>query len=1137
MWRARPDPSRSEATTQTGHEQRFGSFQMSEVLRESADWLLVKCRRDDGALAVVKTAQHGSKRARQTLRREAALLLRLAVPGHDGVVRILEQAAVDEPAWYATEWLSGRPLSRVRGTNSVPLLRAVRVGRSIALALEYVHSHGIIHGDLSPANVLVDDDGRATLIDFGAAAQAFDADSARELVHAGDPRYGTPGYIAPERVSHGIVDARSDLYSLGCLLYELVTGRAPFHDDHAATLARQHVESAPTPPGLLRPDLPPALEGLILKLLQKDPARRCASASEVCAALAVLDPEQPSPVSGARTKHGRLHRSRLVGREQALRALTGRIERCEAGEGGLVVVSGESGIGKTRLLNEAARHASERGFEVLFGHCHHLVPSRGGASKAAQALGPFLPFLAWFADVQRKDGRAPSDDLKAACAVLAAYEPSLHDAAAVAKLASLPAELGRARVLQSLAKVMVAASSQAPLLLIIDDVQWADDLTIAFLCSDQAHGFAGANSCVVVAYRSDELSDDLQQRLAAKALASTHLERLTLDDVSALARVLLGSQVVPAQVAEFLQRHSGGNPFLVVEYLFALLQRGALRAEDESGTSTLDLGGQSLAIPAGLKELFELRVAQLSLEARRVLELSAVLGAEFQRKLLAVSTRRMAPDFDTTTAVEELCAQRLLELLPGDRCRFVHDKLREAQLQALEPERRRALHRQAADVLSSDQRFPATPAELGLHWAEAGLPERACPHLAVAAEQAARRYANAEAIDLYGLALEQHHASPATLRTEETRTRASALAEARGDVLLRSGRNREAAEQYGAVLASADRAGRARLKRKQGFALRTAHDYEAAAAALESAAEALAPGDASVESHVTEEWIEIQQERFWLHYFARRAGPLTEAVLERMRPVVQQYGTARQRSSFFECAASHLMARDRYLFSDAAVASARRAMSELGGALEHAGQAAGARFVLAFSLVLGTREHCSEAVELFETTLTELEPIGDPMLISRSLVYQSIAHRRLGHAEAVKVGIERARRYAERARLTHYLGACLACDAWLCWRDGEPEQAEQLANEAVSWWRKGTHVFPFRWLANFVLLDAQHLRDDFAGARLVLDDLLEPTQKRFEEPLATALAAARQACLALEARDASRQVLAVLQLAHREGYL
>lgn len=1095
--------------------QWFGAFQAHEVLRESDDWILLKCRSAGGSLAAVKAVTNATAHAQERLRHEAELLADLARPGHARVVRLLEYER--NARWYATAWVNGWSLAREYRRGVQPSSRIARIGRTLAEALDYVHSYGVVHGDVSPANVLVNESGDATLVDFGSATRAFESAAAREIGHASDPRYGTAGYIAPERLSLGIFDVRSDLYSLGCILGELATGKRP----------PQAAEALGTGP----------LSELIRRLLEEDPAKRHGTAAEVRDLLVRHESEGSADDQEVRQRPTLpLHKAALVGRTSAVERLMASVDRAISGSAELVLIGGESGIGKTSLLNEAARQSKLRGCAVHFGRCHNLLANRSSSSSAGRALGPFLPFLVSVGDTLRDQEGAPRTVLDDAMDVLADYEPTLSARRGSPFPVALPPSLARTRVLRSLGTVLSSVSMRKPLVLVLDDVQWADDLSLSFF-TDDSLALDSARLCVIAAYRSDELSKDVERRLTARASGAIQLERLSVDEVAILVSRLLGSQLVPAQVSELLHRHSAGNPFLVVQYLHSLIHQGVLQqSADETRAFRLTSSEQRIHVPTGLRELFETRIACLSPGARRVLSLAAVLGSEFGGGVLERGVLRVECDLDSKHALSELLDHRLLETLPGGRYRFVHDKLREAQLSALAPEVRSGLHRVAAELLDAERTGVVSASELGLHFAEAGDPARALPHLETAADVASERHANAESIELYALALRQLRALNVP-RTAALEARELRLAEARGDVLFRSGRNDEALDQYAAVIELCDAATRSRLKRKQAAAAWTAHDYDAATAALDDAEVALAYAGEEDTPERTHSWIEIQQSRFWLHYFARRAGPLTEALIERMRPVVERHGTTLQRSVFFECAACHVMARDRYSFSADVVASARRGLAELQGQLDDAAQVGSARFVLALSLVIGDLECCREAAELLERNVEELEPIGDATLLSRSLVYLSMAHRRLGRAEAAGLASMRARRYAERARLTPYIGAALACEAWLSWRRDNRAQALRLAFDAHVWWRRGAHVFPFRWLASFVALDIHRIQDDFSAAMATINDLLEPTQVRFAEPLANALAAARDACTSSDPREVSRKLDSALRLAHSDGYL
>src|SRR5437660_9963295 len=201
--------------------------------------------------------------------------------------------------------------------HRLALDRAVEIAQAVCRGLEYAHSHDIVHRDLKPGNVWLTADGRAKLGDFGLAI----ARDRTRLTQAG-MMVGTVSYMPPEQATGGEVTPRSDLYSLGAMLYELMTGRPPFLGDESVAIITQHLNTPPVAPGWHVPNLPPGLEALILRLLEKDPGRRPASATEVRQSLATISqgsksggtaeiPSTPLAVGPADPLYGRT----FVGRE------------------------------------------------------------------------------------------------------------------------------------------------------------------------------------------------------------------------------------------------------------------------------------------------------------------------------------------------------------------------------------------------------------------------------------------------------------------------------------------------------------------------------------------------------------------------------------------------------------------------------------------------------------------------------------------------------------------------------------------------------------------------------------------------------------------------------------------------------
>ncbi len=1099
---------------------------------------VAKCRHEDNQrIAAVKLAGSDPDH-RGRLCHEARVLSRLGPARHRGVIELLDTGAEQGMPWIALSFVDGPTLASFyrgkRANNPESLAEVSRLGRRVAEALGHCHVHGVVHSDVSPSNILLAHGTEPILIDFGSAVVTFDGSAMREVGQSHLALHGTPGYAAPEQISGQLPDARSDLYALGCILYELISGLPPFRADTVEALCQQHLHVPPVALTSRVPWLPREIDDLILALLQKEPKSRPGRAEEVAEVLArFCDDLEPLPAPKASA--WMLHRPQLIGRESTLQPLVEGLNEAAQGRGGLFLVSGRSGIGKTRLINELAHRA--RDFRVMFGRCGALTGGRTG-----QALEPFLPFLEWLANYRATPHAGTSAELDTAVAVLSEYEPALRAPQTASAVPSLPPELGRSRVLQSLLEVLLVASSARPLLLVIDDVQWADDLSRAFLHESYRTVLESSKVLIVVAQRSEEPEPAL-----GADVRRIHLDPLSWDELGVMAMDMLGTELVPAGLAEALYRHSEGNPFFAAEYLRAFIECGFLSrtARSDWEFSEHRPGSSRVPIPSSLRDLFALRIGGLSVIARQVLEVSSLLGRQFRGELVEEIMRGAASGSDTRGALEELVMQRILDSWGVDRYQFVHDKLREAQAQAIPDGQRRSLHRIIAvflDTADNVSRFEISPADLGVHWAEAGDAARAILHLQTAAEHAAAQYMNAKAADLYSLALSQIDAARRHLLNDEgaLMAKATCLGEARGDVLGWSARHEEACKQWDDTLAlvhDRDIVRRARLERKKANAFWTLHNYEQAKGALGRAAALIGRVEHLSESDERAEWIEIQQGFFWLHYFSRHTGSSTEQLMNRMADVVEKHGTSVQKSMFYECAVGDIMLRERYRYSERAVELARRATSEVVAAAEQLAPAAEARFSLAFVLVQGTPTQCREAVEILEGNVNLLTPVGEATVLTLSLVYLAIAWRRSGDVEATRLVSARARRSAERVRVIPYIGASLACESWVLWKMGDLGTARHRAEEACAWWAKAPHTFPFQWLAKLVLLDLHYLSDDFASAERVVLELLDPRQQRLEDSLDRGLAACSVCLRSNQPRTASLAIRDVLELASRHAYL
>jgi eukaryotic-like serine/threonine-protein kinase len=225
----------------------------------------------------------------ERFRREAK---NAAALNHPNIVSIYDRGEAEDTYYIAMEFLDGRTLKElIVSRGAAPVNVAIEYARQILSALRFAHRHGIVHRDIKPHNVLVDGDGRVKVTDFGIARAGTS-----QMTEAGSI-VGTAQYLSPEQARGGEIDPRSDLYSLGVVLYELLTGKTPFDGETPVEIAMKHLSNAPKPPSKLRSDVPPELDKIVLRALAKDPNDRYQSADEMEADLDRV--ARGAPVSAA----------------------------------------------------------------------------------------------------------------------------------------------------------------------------------------------------------------------------------------------------------------------------------------------------------------------------------------------------------------------------------------------------------------------------------------------------------------------------------------------------------------------------------------------------------------------------------------------------------------------------------------------------------------------------------------------------------------------------------------------------------------------------------------------------------------------------------------------------------------------
>ena len=717
-----------------------------------------------GRAAVVSVLQSkGWDEARLArIRREARTIALL--DDHRHIVRIFDIGDEEGLPFIVTQYVEGGSVAELLDSTAGPLAipEAIRIAEEICEALDHAHSQGIVHRDVKPSNVLLTPSRRVRLCDFGLAASGDDS----QLTDSG-VALGTASYMSPEQAMGKDVGSASDLYSLGILLYELVTGIPPFRGDNALAVISQHLNAVPERPSRRNPDVPDALEALLVRLLEKLPSSRPPSARAVLdglrrvrvgfddrsaprvLAVAASSSGSTSGTTRQRTAIDRLASGVFVGREGELATLRASLESARAGHGKLLLIAGEPGSGKSRTVEELLTHARLHDLEVLSGRCSQ--------EEGAPAFWPWVQMLRDYFGSRSDDEL--QRDLGANAGAVLQLDSKLKErfpdvAAAEADLQWSDAERVRFQLFDSLSGFLRGVAATSPLILVIDDLQWADEPSLRlleFLTPD-----LGESSILAIAMMRDVTLDRSHplSRAVGELSRNDCVETLTL---SGLSKTDVGSFIETTcgeggwdALAAAVWKTTSGNPFFVTEVVRLLAAEG--RLERDATSLVID-------IPPAIKAVISRRLDQLSPACQNTLSLAAVVGREFSLEVVERLSELSSDEvFD---AVEEAIVQRVLAQPSGDAERYVftHDLIRETLSQELSPARRLRLHGRIGAILESlvPESDTSHVAELAYHFfraARAGTVAKALRYCLRAGEWSMQRLAFEESVRYYDMALQ-----------------------------------------------------------------------------------------------------------------------------------------------------------------------------------------------------------------------------------------------------------------------------------------------------------------------------------------------------------------------------------------------
>lgn len=597
----------------------------------------------------------------------------------------------------------------LQGAGAVDLPRLRHTLPQLLSALGALHAGHKVHRDLKPSNILVTPDGRVVLLDFGVISDVgFD-----ELAGEGAV-VGTAAYMAPEQGEGKRVGPEADLYSVGVVLYQALTGRLPFSGNHQDVLAEK-VRADPPRPRLFAPDAPEDLEALCLALLQRDPAAR-PTVRQALATLGIeLGEDRSEPPS---------EQPVFVGRKAELDVLLAALSDVQRGAAISILVEGESGVGKSALTRQLLARVMKPAV-VLAGRCYEResVPYKA-IDGVIDSLSRYLMSL-------------PSDERAALlpenAPLLAAVFPVLRRVDGLAgdseRRFVIDPQQQRQLLFATLRELFVRIADARSLVVAIDDLQWADADSRALL--EALMRPPHAPRCLFVGTTRPIRDVRTPLRLAGD-VRTIALQALPADDARSLAEHLLAG--ADPQAARRIAEEAAGHPLFIDELV---RQRGTAGAT----------GG------ARLEDALWDRITRLPADARALLEMVAVAGVPVRHEVASLAAVADLPELGRR--VRLLAIERLLRstgLGKDDLLEPYHDRVRESLQSKLTPDEQRGWHARLALALERTGRFDSEA--LAVHWQSAGEPGRAYEYFGRAAAEAERALAFDRAARLYRQALD-----------------------------------------------------------------------------------------------------------------------------------------------------------------------------------------------------------------------------------------------------------------------------------------------------------------------------------------------------------------------------------------------
>jgi serine/threonine protein kinase/tetratricopeptide (TPR) repeat protein len=774
------------------------------------------------AIKVLSDAVHKNLAAKRRFIKEAQSASAL---NHPNIITIHAIEETDGLDFIVMEYVEGQTLRElIDRDGALPLTKLLDVGTQVADGLDAAHEIGLIHRDIKSANILITRRGHAKVLDFGLAkmvrtiANGID-NEAPTLMNLTDEGtvLGTVAYMSPEQTRGEVLDTRSDIFSLGCVLYEAATRSLPFTGPSILAVMHAIATIDPPSPSRVRPELTGEFDLIVERALAKDKERRYSSASEMGAALRSLGATLSGQWSGLPIVFDQdvidSPSFSFVGRGPELERLEGYLRQAIDGTGRLVFITGEPGIGKTSLSDEFLRRARTRypGLLISRGRCVEQYGTGEAYLPFLDAIGALLdgPGRERLASLMRTYAPTWCTELPAAFSSTGAFERLQQETIGATK----------ERMMREMGDALGMFANTSPVVLLLEDLHWADPSSVDLL-RHICQRIGGQRLLIAGTFRPEDIERSNHPLKSYKAEMQTHhlceeiaLGLLGREHIAEYLSATFTPNDFPPELASLIHDKTEGHPLFATNLLQYLGERGDIARVNAHWTLVRPLAEMDLEAPESVRSMIGKKIDTLKEEERRTLQYASVEGTEFlsiiTASLLGVDEvdleERLANLEKTHRLIETLGEEELPDGSLTTRYRFSHALYQNFLYADLVNKRRTMLHRQAGENLIRHygRRPQQIATQLALHFERGRDFARAIEHLVQAGDNATKFYGNAEAAEHYTRALSLIGKLP----DDAQATALVTLYQKRGAVNMALGRFPESVEDYTNALKQPDALG------------------------------------------------------------------------------------------------------------------------------------------------------------------------------------------------------------------------------------------------------------------------------------------------------------------------------------------